>query len=100
VLSGLAARRGAGQTLGGFAAEHGEGAVEHGRAKLDRKGLDAVVVNDVSQPGIGFDSADNEVTIVTAAGDEHVARASKAEVARAILATVQRLRSGEREAAR
>jgi phosphopantothenoylcysteine decarboxylase/phosphopantothenate--cysteine ligase len=55
--------------------------------------LDAVVVNDVSQPGIGFEATDNEVTIVTAAGDEAVPRGTKAEVARAILGTVDRLRA-------
>jgi phosphopantothenoylcysteine decarboxylase/phosphopantothenate--cysteine ligase len=93
VLSGLAATRDPRQTLVGFAAEHGAGALEYGRDKLARKGLDAVVVNDVSQPGIGFDATDNEVTIVTAAGDEGVPRATKAEVARAILATVDRLRA-------
>ena len=70
----------------------GAGAVEHGRDKLARKGLDAVVVNDVSQPGVGFDTVENEVTIVTAAGEEHVPRTTKADVARAILATVDRLR--------
>jgi phosphopantothenoylcysteine decarboxylase/phosphopantothenate--cysteine ligase len=94
VLTGLAATRRPEQTLVGFAAEHGAGAVEYGRDKLTRKGLEAVVVNDVSQPGIGFDATDNEVTIVTAAGDEAVPRATKAEVARAILATVDRLRGG------
>jgi phosphopantothenoylcysteine decarboxylase/phosphopantothenate--cysteine ligase len=93
VLSGLAAQRRPGQTLVGFAAEHGAGALEYGRDKLTRKGLDAVVVNDVSQPGIGFDTPENEVTILTANGDEHVPRATKAEVARAILATVDRVRS-------
>jgi phosphopantothenoylcysteine decarboxylase/phosphopantothenate--cysteine ligase len=77
----------------GFAAEHGAGALDYGRGKLTRKGLDAVVVNDVSQPGIGFDTAENEVTILTAGGDEHVPRATKAEVARAILGTVDRLRA-------
>lgn len=94
VLSGLAAARRPEQTLVGFAAEHGARALEYGRDKLTRKGLDAVVVNDVSQPGIGFDATDNEVTIVTAAGDEPVPRGTKAEVARAILATVDRLRAG------
>lgn len=94
VLSGLAAARRPGQTLVGFAAEHGAGALEYGRDKLARKGLDAVVVNDVSQPGIGFDATDNEVTIVTATGDEAVPKGTKAEVARAILATVDRLRAG------
>ena len=55
-----------GQVLVGFAAEHGDGAVATRAAKLERKGLDAVVVNDISRPDIGFDSAENEVTIVTA----------------------------------
>jgi phosphopantothenoylcysteine decarboxylase/phosphopantothenate--cysteine ligase len=93
VLSGLSGIRRPGQTLVGFAAEHGAGAVEYGRDKLTRKGLDAVVVNDVSQPGIGFDSAENEVVILTAAGDEAVPRGTKAEVGRAILAVVDRLRA-------
>jgi phosphopantothenoylcysteine decarboxylase / phosphopantothenate---cysteine ligase len=92
VLSGLAARRRPGQVLVGFAAEHGEGAIEYGRGKLERKRLDVVVVNDISQPGIGFDADNNEVTIVTAAGDQHVERASKAEVARAICDSIAALR--------
>jgi phosphopantothenoylcysteine decarboxylase/phosphopantothenate--cysteine ligase len=85
VLSDLAARRRPGQLLVGFAAEHGDGAVAYGREKLAAKGLDAVVVNDVGASGIGFDAADNEVTIVTADGEQPVPRASKPEVARAIL---------------
>lgn len=93
VLSGLSAMRTPRQTLVGFAAETGEGAVAYGRGKLERKGLDAVVVNDVAQPGIGFDTAENEVTIVTADGEEHVPQADKALVAEAILRTVDRLRS-------
>jgi phosphopantothenoylcysteine decarboxylase/phosphopantothenate--cysteine ligase len=93
VLSGLAAQRRPGQVLVGFAAEHGEGAVEYGRGKLERKGLDAVVVNDISRADIGFDGAHNEVTIVTAEGDRHVERASKAEVARAICDAVAALRA-------
>ena len=52
------------------------GAVEYGRGKLERKRLDAVVVNDISTPGIGFDAAENEVTIVTADGGER-ARAAR-----------------------
>jgi phosphopantothenoylcysteine decarboxylase / phosphopantothenate---cysteine ligase len=93
VLSGLAAQRRAGQTLVGFAAEHGDGALAYARDKLERKRLDAVVVNDVSQPGIGFDAAENEVTIVTAAGERTVARAAKHAVADAILDEVTRLRT-------
>jgi phosphopantothenoylcysteine decarboxylase/phosphopantothenate--cysteine ligase len=98
VLASLAAERRPGQTLVGFAAEHGEGALEHARGKLERKRLDAVVLNDVSRPGIGFDSADNEVTVVTAAGDQAVPRASKPLIASAILDCVESLRKTASEA--
>jgi phosphopantothenoylcysteine decarboxylase/phosphopantothenate--cysteine ligase len=93
VLSGLASRRRAGQSIVGFAAETGAGALDFGREKLARKQLDAVVVNDVSEPGIGFDSADNEVTIVTPDAERHVAKTSKREVAAAILDVVLSRRS-------
>ncbi|MBV9048793.1 MAG: bifunctional phosphopantothenoylcysteine decarboxylase/phosphopantothenate--cysteine ligase CoaBC, partial [Solirubrobacterales bacterium] len=63
VLSALGARRRPDQLLVGFAAEHGDGALEYGRGKLERKRLDAVVVNDISASGIGFDARQNEVTI-------------------------------------
>jgi phosphopantothenoylcysteine decarboxylase / phosphopantothenate---cysteine ligase len=99
ILSGLAASRRPGQTLVGFAAEHGDGALAHGRDKLARKGLDAVVVNDVARRDIGFEGHDNEVTIVTATGERHVPRASKSEVARAVLEVVGDLRSPERTTA-
>ncbi len=68
VLAGLAAHRRDDQVLVGFAAEHGDDAVAYARGKLERKRLDAVVVNDISKPGIGFDTDDNEVTIVLAGG--------------------------------
>jgi phosphopantothenoylcysteine decarboxylase/phosphopantothenate--cysteine ligase len=103
VLAALSSERVAHQTLIGFAAEHGEGADRRAREKLERKGLDALVVNDVSRPGIGFDTAENEVTILTAAGERHVDRAPKAEVAAAVLDTVAELRAApavSREAAR
>ncbi len=93
ILSTLATRRRANQTLIGFAAEHGKQAVEYGRGKLHRKHLDAVVVNDIAQPGIGFDTQDNEVTIVTGDGhDRHVARARKDLIAQAVLDEVERIR--------
>ncbi len=103
VLAGLSAQRRAGQTLVGFAAEHGAGAVEHARGKLTAKGLDAVVVNDISRADIGFEVDANEVTIVTAAdgrssnGEQHVERAPKAQIAEAILDAVQRLRTDPRD---
>jgi phosphopantothenoylcysteine decarboxylase/phosphopantothenate--cysteine ligase len=66
VISALAASRRSDQVIVGFAAEHGDRALAYARAKLERKRVDAIVVNDVSQPGIGFDTPDNEVTVVTA----------------------------------
>jgi phosphopantothenoylcysteine decarboxylase / phosphopantothenate---cysteine ligase len=93
IVAGVAAERRPDQTVIGFAAEHGEGAVERGRAKLSRKGLDAIVVNDISRSEIGFDSTDNEVTIVLPNGEREVGRRPKAEVASAILDEVERLRA-------
>jgi phosphopantothenoylcysteine decarboxylase / phosphopantothenate---cysteine ligase len=94
VLSRLAARRQPGQVLVGFAAEHGEDAVANARGKLERKGLDAVVVNDISKPGIGFDTADNEVTLVLPGGQTRpVARARKDVVAAHVLDEVVQLRA-------
>jgi phosphopantothenoylcysteine decarboxylase / phosphopantothenate---cysteine ligase len=92
VLAALSAARTPGQTLVGFAAEHGAGAVERGRAKLERKGLDAVVINDISRSEIGFDAPDNEVTIVTGAGERHVPLSSTPTVAAAILDEVEAMR--------
>jgi len=92
VLSGLAARRHPGQVIVGFAAEHGERALEHARDKLARKRLDAVVLNDVSQAGIGFEADDNEVTVLVADGTEMaLARAGKERVADQILDRVEQL---------
>jgi phosphopantothenoylcysteine decarboxylase / phosphopantothenate---cysteine ligase len=92
VITALAAVRRPEQTIVGFAAEHGEDALTYGREKLARKRLDAVVVNDIARTDIGFEGGHNEVTIVTAAGERHVPRTSKAEVARAVLETVRDLR--------
>ena len=98
VLAELSAQRSPGQTLVGFAAEHGEGAVSRAREKLQRKHLDAIVVNDISREGIGFDAGDNEVAIVTSAGMQEVPRGSKAEVAATILDAVEALRARDAHA--
>jgi phosphopantothenoylcysteine decarboxylase/phosphopantothenate--cysteine ligase len=95
VLAVLSERRRPGQVLVGFAAEHGGGGVERARGKLERKRLDAVVVNDISRGDIGFDAGDNEVTILLARGeDRHVPLASKATVAGAVIDAVEKLRAG------
>jgi phosphopantothenoylcysteine decarboxylase/phosphopantothenate--cysteine ligase len=93
ILAGVAASRRPDQTLVGFAAETGSGAIARAREKLERKGVDAIVFNDVSRPEIGFDSSDNEVTIVEHDGDHHVPMSSKDEVAEAVLDRVERLRA-------
>ena len=91
VLAALSELRTEGQTLVGFAAEHGADAVEVGRTKLASKGLDALVINDVAGAEIGFESSSNEVTIVTAVGDQHVPKADKLEIAEAILDAIDEL---------
>jgi phosphopantothenoylcysteine decarboxylase/phosphopantothenate--cysteine ligase len=78
-------------TLIGFAAETGN-LLENARAKLAKKQVDAIILNDVSRPGIGFNSDRNEVTIVTSGETFAVPEASKRDVARKILDTVLRLR--------
>jgi phosphopantothenoylcysteine decarboxylase / phosphopantothenate---cysteine ligase len=92
VLGALTAERRPGQTVVGFAAEHGEGGLDRGRAKLARKRLDAVVVNDIARGDIGFESEHNEVTIVTADAERAVARGPKGAVAAAVLDEVERIR--------
>ena len=84
LLSGVAARRRADQVVFGFAAEHGL-STDRARSKLERKQLDAIVFNDISNPGIGFDSSDNEVTIITSNGSSSIPRADKSVVAQSIL---------------
>jgi phosphopantothenoylcysteine decarboxylase/phosphopantothenate--cysteine ligase len=93
VLAAAAHGRRAGQTVVGFAAEHGPEAISRARAKLERKGLDAVVFNDVSREEIGFDSTQNEVTIVERDTEYEVPLASKEDVAEAILDRVAQIRS-------
>ena len=93
VLAALAAERRPGQTLVGFAAESGEQAFSRAAEKLERKGLDMVVANDISNPAIGFDSTENEVVLVTRCGRERIARAPKRKIAAAILDCAESLRA-------
>jgi phosphopantothenoylcysteine decarboxylase/phosphopantothenate--cysteine ligase len=91
VLSVLGDRRREGQLLVGFAAETGEGGLERARRKLADKGADLFVLNDVARPDIGFDTSDNEVTLLAASGERTVAKAPKEEIAAAILDEVETL---------
>jgi phosphopantothenoylcysteine decarboxylase/phosphopantothenate--cysteine ligase len=94
ILARLAAERAPGQTIVGFAAEHGGDAVGRARAKLERKNADLIVLNDVSDPAIGFESADNAVTLIDREAEAEVSIASKEQIAEAILTKVDQLRTG------
>jgi phosphopantothenoylcysteine decarboxylase/phosphopantothenate--cysteine ligase len=97
ILGQLASRRRPDQVLVGFAAEHGENAIAYGRAKLERKGLDLIVINDIARSDIGFDASHNEVTLLDRHGLERtVPRADKTQVAEDILSEVDRLRLSDR----
>jgi phosphopantothenoylcysteine decarboxylase / phosphopantothenate---cysteine ligase len=79
------------QVLVAFGAERGEDGLERKRRMLDEKHVDLVVYNDIGREDIGFDSADNEVTLVTRLGERHVPKASKAAIAGEVLDEVERL---------
>jgi phosphopantothenoylcysteine decarboxylase / phosphopantothenate---cysteine ligase len=91
VLSALGERRREGQILVGFAAETEDAGLARARNKLVGKGADLFVFNDVSRTDIGFDTPQNEVTLVTAGGERAVAKAPKDEIAAAILDEVEGL---------
>ena len=79
------------QVLVAFGAEHGAAGLERKRAMLRDKNVDLVVYNDVGRSDIGFDSPENEVTLITAAGDRVVSRAPKPVIAAAVLDEIERL---------
>jgi len=91
ILKEIVARRTTGTLVAGFAAET-EDVLANGRAKLARKGVDAVVVNDVSAEGLGFDSERNAGSFLTAEGVVDFPEMSKAEMADRLLDEVIRLR--------
>ena len=76
--------------LVGFAAET-QRVVEYAREKLERKGLDAIVANDVTAPGAGFGVDTNRVTVLTRDGQQRDFSGTKREVARSILDLIQGL---------
>ncbi|HYX77152.1 MAG TPA: bifunctional phosphopantothenoylcysteine decarboxylase/phosphopantothenate--cysteine ligase CoaBC, partial [Gaiellaceae bacterium] len=91
VLQTLGDRRSDRQVLVGFAAETGPDGLSRAREKLNRKRVDLVVYNDVARDDIGFDSDENEVVLVTAAGERRVGKASKDRIAATIVDTAEEL---------
>jgi phosphopantothenoylcysteine decarboxylase/phosphopantothenate--cysteine ligase len=90
IVASLAASRSPGQTIVAFAAEHG-GDVARAREKLTRKGADLIVLNDVSNPAIGFDSPENAATLIGPTGEDPLPQAPKDEIAERILDRVDSL---------
>jgi phosphopantothenoylcysteine decarboxylase / phosphopantothenate---cysteine ligase len=92
ILAELGSGRAPGQLLIGFAAET-ENLVENAHRKLERKHLDAIVLNDVSRPGLGFGSERNAGQIITASDATVIPEMSKLEMAGCILDAVVKLRA-------
>jgi phosphopantothenoylcysteine decarboxylase/phosphopantothenate--cysteine ligase len=90
ILKEISVRRQS-QIVVGFAAET-ENVLENARQKLAAKHLDAIVVNDISREGVGFDSDRNEVTIITHGEVVEVPETTKWEVAQRVLDQIVRLR--------
>ena len=95
ILAEVVQRRRPGMLIVGFAAET-ENAIVHGRDKLVRKGADAIVLNDVSREGLGFDSERNAVTFLTRDTALDLPEMSKRALADRILDEVITLRRPQR----
>ncbi len=91
ILREAATKRRPGTLVVGFAAET-EDVLANGRGKLERKGVDAVVVNDVSEAGLGFDSERNSGSFLTRGGEVQFPAMLKREMAGRILDEVKKLR--------
>jgi phosphopantothenoylcysteine decarboxylase/phosphopantothenate--cysteine ligase len=94
VLAALGASRRPDQVLVGFAADGAAPGLARAREKRLAKGADLFVFNDVSRDDIGFDSVDNEVVLLTDAGERHVDKSPKQVIAAAVLDEVERLLNG------
>jgi len=91
VLEELGAKRRPGQLLVGFAADRGENGLNRAREKLVAKKSDVIVFNDVSRDDIGFEAPENEVVVVTAAGERRIQKAPKERIATEILDEIVKL---------
>lgn len=84
IVASVAAMPGRPLLVVGFAAET-EKPNDHARAKLLRKQLDAIVVNDVSKPDIGFNSSENAATLIFADGEAQLTKQDKYSLARSLI---------------
>ncbi|HEX5375560.1 MAG TPA: bifunctional phosphopantothenoylcysteine decarboxylase/phosphopantothenate--cysteine ligase CoaBC [Solirubrobacterales bacterium] len=96
ILATLSATRSESQTVVAFAAEAGDN-VDRARDKLQRKGADLMVLNDISNPQIGFESSENAVTLIDSTSETPVPQAPKDTIAEAILDRVSSLREEGRQ---
>ncbi len=88
VLAALGERKRDGQTLVGFALETHDGQA-HARGKLERKHLDWIALNSASEPGQGFGTGTNRLTLLSATGDTvEIPLSLKRDVAEALLGAV------------
>jgi len=94
IVSELTARRTNGQVIVAFGAEAGEAGLERKRRMLADKNVDLVVYNDVARGDIGLDADDHEVVLIASEGERRVEKASKAEIAAAVLDAAQGLMDG------
>jgi len=99
ILASLTATRTDDQTVVAFAAEAGDN-VDRAREKLTRKNADLIVLNDISNPAIGFESRENAVTLIDSVGGVEVSQASKDVIAETILDRVSALRREEESSQR
>jgi phosphopantothenoylcysteine decarboxylase / phosphopantothenate---cysteine ligase len=99
ILASLTATKAEGQTVVAFAAEAGDN-VDRAREKLQRKNADLIVLNDISNPAIGFESQENAITLIDSTSQDHVPQASKDVIADTILRRVDQIRSNSSSRAR
>jgi phosphopantothenoylcysteine decarboxylase/phosphopantothenate--cysteine ligase len=92
ILASLTATKTDRQTVVAFAAEAGEH-IDRAREKLTRKNADLIVLNDISNPAIGFESQENAITLIDSTSETPVPQAAKDTIADAILERVDHLRS-------
>jgi phosphopantothenoylcysteine decarboxylase / phosphopantothenate---cysteine ligase len=91
VLHRLGEESANGRVLVGFAAETGDGGLDRARAKRTGKNADLVVYNDVARSDVGFEAGENEVVLISEAGERTVSKAPKSRIAAEIWDEVERL---------